>query len=83
MMPNLDGSLHHLLPRVFAFALARDFVWDYPQELPLSGSARFDIDALIDLLREHVPTSYGYATCREPPESQEKHRTRFAVPWHQ
>jgi hypothetical protein len=56
MMPNLDGSLHRLISRVFAFTLAKDFVWDYPQELPLADPARFDIGALIDLVREMLPT---------------------------
>jgi hypothetical protein len=56
MMPSLGGSLHHLIPREFAFTSAKDFVWDYPQELPLSGPARFDIGALIDLVREMLPT---------------------------
>ncbi len=41
MMPNLDGSLHRLIPRVFAFTLAKDFVWDYPQELPLLRQRSF------------------------------------------
>jgi hypothetical protein len=81
MMPNLDGSLHRLISRVFAFTLAKDFVWDYPQELPLADPARFDIGALIDLLRDHVPTSYGYATRREPPESRDKKLARLALEW--